>query len=301
MKKNREKSSSFPSTWRDLKPDSPKRPASKAALRKRFVGVSKSFGVLAVICLFGLVAWWINDQRIKEEPLNFFGPGIPVENILFETDGVLADSWYKNWYGPLRGRSLMDIDIQFLQRQLQNESQIASAKVSRVFPNTLKVEINEHQPILVLRLRKKEGGFQDWMVAVDGSLYKGIGYSHGSLLMLPSLSIDPQFLRPLKSRNGFEKLEDISAVAPLLELAQRKYPEIYRDWKVVSYNSPRENNPGSHILICSKKIRSLRFSPKNFSAQMKRLKYLLLEPEYLHKQTIESIDLSHDRSVFAKL
>ena len=301
MKKKKEKSNSFPSTWRDLKPNSPKRPASKTALRKRFVAVSKSMGVFAVICLFGVGAWWINDQRIKEEPLNFFGPEIPVENIIFETDGVLADSWYKNWYGPLRGRSLMDIDINSLQKELQNESQIEGAQVARLFPNTLKIEINEHQPILVLRLRKQEGGFQDWMVAVDGTLYKGTGYSQGTLNMLPSLSIDPQFLRPHKSGNGFEKLEDISAVAPLLELAQRKYPGIYRDWKVVSYNSPRENDPGSHILIRSKKIRSLRFSPKNFSAQMKRLKYLLLEPEYMRRQTIESIDLSHDRSVFAKL
>jgi hypothetical protein len=34
---------------------------------------------------------------------------------------------------------------------------------------------------------------------------------------------------------------------------------------------------------------------------MKRLKYLLLEPDFLRKPVIDSIDLSHDRSVFAKL
>jgi len=48
-------------------------------------------------------------------------------------------------------------------------------------------------------------------------------------------------------------------------------------------------------------VKSIRFSPQNYAAQMKRLKYLLLEPDFLRKPVIDSIDLSHDRSVFAKL
>lgn len=301
MKKNRDKNKAFPSTWRDLRPNSPRKPASKAAFRKRVVGLSKSFGILAATGLLGFGIWWSQILRIGEEPINLFGPGIPVKEISFETDGVLGKFWFQNWHGPLRNRSLMDINVKSLQRELEEEPQVASAKVSRIFPHTLKIELSEQQPILVLRLGKKGGGFQDWMVSSDGSLYQGTGYSRGTMSLLPSLKISSHSLRPKKEGNGFAKLEDVPVVAPLLELARREYPEIYRDWTVVSYHSPRENNPGSHVLVRSKKVRSLRFSPNNFSAQMKRLKYLLLQPEYKRRKTIESIDLSHDRSVFARL
>ena len=70
----------------------------------------------------------------------------------FESDGVLDHRWFKNWFGPLRGRSLMQIDLQELHSGLISEPQIAYARVRRVFPSTLKIEINEEIPVLVLRL-----------------------------------------------------------------------------------------------------------------------------------------------------
>ena len=101
--------------------------------------------------------------------------------------------------------------------------------------------------------------------------------------------------------NGYRRLEGISQVTPLLELARREYPGIYRDWKIVSYANPHETGPGSFVKVNSGKVKNIRFSPENYSAQLKRLKYLLLEPDFRRKRVIESIDLSHDRSVFAKL
>ena len=53
--------------------------------------------------------------------------------------------------------------------------------------------------------------------------------------------------------------------------------------------------------IKSIKVRNLRFAPRNFTTQLRRLKYLLMEPDFRRNSVIESIDLSHDRSVFAKL
>ena len=296
-----DKSKKNPSTWRDLRPTSSRKPASKTARRKRSLGLLKGFSIL--LCMLSVItgAWYVTRSDFKQ---NFFAwneMDPPINQVVFDSDGVLDHRWFQNWYGPLRGRSLMQIDLHKLQADLVNEPQIASSKVSRVFPSTLKVEVLEEAPVLVLRLGKKGGGYQDWLVSSHGDLYLGSGYARNSISLLPSLSISPDQLKLDPEGRGFCRLNGIEAVTPLLELARREYPGIYRDWKVVSYANPNETGPGSFVKIISGKVKSIRFSPQNYAAQMKRLKYLLLEPDFLRKPVIDSIDLSHDRSVFAKL
>ena len=98
----------------------------------------------------------------------------------------------------------------------------------------------------------------------------------------------------------FKKLKGIPVVAPLLGLARRDYPELYRDWSVVSYNRPYDNDPGASITIKSNRIKSIRFNPSNYANQLKRLRYLLDEPNFSQAASIHSIDLSHGRSVLPK-
>jgi len=154
---------------------------------------------------------------------------------------------------------------------------------------------------MVLRLKSKHSGFIDWLVSSDGTLFKGEGYSSASLALLPSLSIHPNQLNKKKGGQGFEPLQAISHVSPLLELARREYPDLYRNWQIVSYERPNQSDPGAHILIQSKRVNRIRFSPRGFADQMKRLRYMLKEPSFAKARRIRSIDLSHDRSVFAKI
>jgi hypothetical protein len=297
----KDKNKTTPSTWRDLRPTASRKPASKTARRKRSLGLLKGFSIL--LCMLSVItgAWYVTRSDFKQ---NFFAwneMDPPINQVVFDSDGVLDHRWFQNWYGPLRGRSLMQIDLHKLHADLVDEPQIASSKVSRVFPSTLKVEVLEEAPVLVLRLGKKGGGYQDWLVSSHGDLYLGSGYARNSISLLPSLSISPDQLKLDPEGRGFCRLNGIEAVTPLLELARREYPGIYRDWKVVSYANPDETGPGSFVKVMSGKVKSIRFSPQNYAAQMKRLKYLLLEPDFIRKPVIDSIDLSHDRSVFAKL
>jgi hypothetical protein len=195
----------------------------------------------------------------------------------------------------------MELDIDEMQESLMSEDQISYARVSRGFPDTLRIEIKERDPILVLRLGSKTGGFEDWLVSSDGTLYLGTAYPRTTLSLLPSLSVDSSLLRLKKTGTGYERLEGIPPVAPLLDLVRREYPAIYRDWQVVSYERPNETDPGAHVRIRSGRVRSLRFSPGNYAVQMRRLHYLLLEPKLRASPVIDSIDLSHGRSVFAKI
>ena len=169
------------------------------------------------------------------------------------------------------------------------------------FPDSLVVSIKEHEPLLVLRMRNEKKAFTDWLVAADGSLYEGTGYSRNRLKLLPSLKIDPSFLRKNAESGNFYPLEGMPHVSPLLELARRDYPDLYRQWKVVSYERPYEADLGAFVSVCTKKVGTIRFSPQNYSSQLKRLQYLLNEQRFAQVPFINSVDLSHGRSVFTRI
>jgi hypothetical protein len=264
--------------------------------------VGKFFLLLVSLVAFGYGFWWLDKLgRSSQGPLDLTGPGVPISQVSFQTDGVLTEHWFHNWFGPLRGRTLMELDIERIHRDLRAEDQISFARVTREFPDTLRIELKERQPILVLRLGSSDGKVKDWLVSADGTLYLGKRYPQSTLSLLPSLDIDPSLIRPRKEEPGYERLTGIPKVAPLLDLVRREYPGIYQDWQVVSYERPDEDDSGAHVSVRSGKVRKLRFFPGNYAVQMRRLHYLLLEPDVRRKPVVESIDLSHGRSVFAKL
>ena len=302
MKRTSKEKNTNASGWRKLAPKSSKRPASFPALRKKLSIAGRIVILLITLGLFGAGFWslerWVGSNN---EPFDITGPGASISTVSFSSDGVLTPAWFSNWFGPLRGRTLMDIDIDHLRLELEKEPQVASAIVYRQFPSTLCVEIVELDPLLVLRLRRSSGGFEDWIVGSQGTLYRGAGYSRAQLSLLPSLAVRPSTLKRMAAGEGFEDLKEIAIISPLLELVQRNYPSIYRDWKVVSYDLENPDSPGAHIRIQSGKVKEIKFAPRDFAAQMERLHYILLEPEFRRKKVIESINLCHDRSVFAKL
>ena len=151
-------------------------------------------------------------------PLDLTGPGVPINDVTFSSDGALTLSWFANWFGPLRGRSLMEIDIDRLRMDLEKEPQIESARIVREFPSTLRIELRELNPLLVLRLRRSSGSFEDWIVGSQGTLYQGSGYSRAQLSLLPSLAVSPRTLKKMANGDGFEDLREIAVVSHFLNL-----------------------------------------------------------------------------------
>ncbi len=289
-------------SWQKLKPKSSRRPSTVPAFKKRIGMLARLSTLLAILVLAGLgFAWMEKIAHQDSGPLDLTGPGTSIKKVKFSSNGVLSQKWFLNWFGPLRERTLMELDINKIRADLEKENQVVSARVKRVFPATLEISLLEKSPIMVLRLKVKTGGYNDWLVSADGSLYLGEGYSPAQFSLLPSLAVPSSVLHRTEDGKGLKPLSEVSKVAPLLDLAQREYPAFYRDWKVVSYDLNNEFDPVSHILIRSGKVKKIRFAPHKFATQMERLHYLFLESDFRKKQVIESIDLSHDRSVFAKI
>ncbi len=302
MKSKNKKNSDSGLSWQKLKPKSSRRPSTVPAFKKRMGMLARLSTLLAILVLAGLgFAWMEKIAHQDSGPLDLTGPGTSIKKVKFSSNGVLSQKWFLNWFGPLRERTLMELDINKIRADLEKENQVVSARVKRVFPATLEISLLEKSPIMVLRLKVETGGYNDWLVSADGSLYLGEGYSSAQLSLLPSLAVPSSVLHRTEDGKGLKPLSEVSKVAPLLDLAQREYPAFYRDWKVVSYDLNNEFDPVSHILIRSGKVKKIRFAPHKFATQMERLHYLFLESDFRKKQVIESIDLSHDRSVFAKI
>ena len=115
-----------------------------AALKKRAISISKFFALVIILGIIGLGVWFFSsNQNNYSGPIDLTGPAVPVSKLVFISDGVLHRNWFQNWFGPFRNRSLMDFDIVELQNELTKEPQISFVRVSRIFPATLKIEIQE--------------------------------------------------------------------------------------------------------------------------------------------------------------
>jgi hypothetical protein len=293
----------MPDSWRSLRPSSSRKSSSRIVARRRLLIAGRIFCLIGVLTMAGLLYQnvFLGTHPNIVGQKDFTGRSLPVERIVFRTDGALTQKWFTNWMGPLRGLSLAEINLPKLHQNLIAEDQVLSAQINRKFPATLIVFIKERDPLLVLRMRDNKKKYRDWLVSSDGFLYEGTGYSNASLRMLPSLKVGVGAIQKNSQNNGYKPLSEIPVVAPLLELARSEYPEIFRDWKVVSYNRPKDNDPGANITITSKRVGSIRFDPSDYATQLKRLRYLLDEPKFSQVPFINSIDLSHGRSVFAKI
>ena len=276
---------------------------SSVAWRRSLLGVGK---VLLLIALLGGSGYgiWLGCEHFQNNPgpVDLTGPTLPVDSLKYATDGVLSRNFIKRTLQIPENATLMDLELKDLRSKLEREPQIAFARVRRRFPSTLQVEISEHKPLYRLFIRAKKGIPEMWLVSGAGVIYKGKDFRNATLSALPYLNPDPGLLKK-DERNGYQRIPVLEKVSPLLEIARSDFPELYREWKVVSFLRPDadESDPGAHILIKSKGVKEVRFAPRDYRAQLRRLKYLLLEPGFQNNKSIDSIDLSHGRSVFARL
>jgi hypothetical protein len=289
-------------SWRKLVPEKRRRPMSWIAWRRAFIGFGKALLLVCSLAGVGFGSWKFKEYLATQSgPVDLTGPSVPIASVTFASDGVLDHEWILQWLDLPTGKTLMDLDIANLQQRLTDEPQVSYARVSRIFPDVLRVELKERKPILRLGLRK-QGKNELWLLSEEGIVYQGQNYTYASLDLLPWLELAPSMLEP-DGRGGYLPLHDLTRVSPLLAHVRRDYPEIYRDLKSLSFLRPTadESDPGAYVQLRSGKVRTIRFAPRDYPAQLRRLRYLLLDPSIRALPRISSIDLSHGRSVFADL
>jgi cell division septal protein FtsQ len=112
-----------------------------AHMRKIGTGVFVVFS-LAVIAL---VLWrggqWVLDGLIYEND------AFAIQQIEVQTDGVLTREIIRSWAKVKPGENLMALDLMQVKRQLEMQPPIQFVAVERQLPHTLKLTINEREPV----------------------------------------------------------------------------------------------------------------------------------------------------------
>lgn len=285
-------------SWRTIRQDLTPRAMSARGRRRRQMAVLKAFAVVTVI---GVAAWgiyemvhtWENDRAaiasaVKSEP---------VKDIVVVTDGVLGKDWAARVLALPRNTTLMSLDLAALREKLIATGQVRVAVLTRSFPDTLVINLQERTP--VARLQVEDGlEKKQLLVAKDGVVYEGVAYDKALLATLPWL--DGFRLRRADDGRGYAPIDGMKSVADLLTTAQLQAPHLYREWLFVSLARLASHD---EITIKAQEIPEIVFSAKqDFFRQIAQLDYIIDETKRtLVEPQLQSINLALGPQVPVKL
>lgn len=101
---------------------------------------------LTVTVVALLAAAWRGGQWLLDYTI-YKNDAFSVQQIDVQTDGVLTAETIRNWAMVRTGQNLMALDLALVQRDLEMQPPIQFAAVERVLPHTLKLTVNEREPI----------------------------------------------------------------------------------------------------------------------------------------------------------
>lgn len=277
-------------SWRELAGPRRSRVNSSVARKRRWLPFFKLLGVLLLLLLVsgGLYeAVKLLNRDTREAVVAVTNR--PIEGVLFYTDGVLTEDWLNNIVSSQVGTPIMEVDIFSLKEKLENNPQVKVAAVERVFPGDLRIEITEREPVMRLLTLGSDGKRRLRLVARDGVVYRGEGYSKSVLKSLP-------YLQPYQDRDkSYLPLRGMDRAVELLDLVHNTQPKFFDTWQVVSLQNfnGRTNLPGQVIEVRSSIVPEIIFgASKDFALQMDRLVYILNYFEEQGDPSLKKIDLS---------
>lgn len=119
------------------------RASQRRAWRMRVAGIGLT--LVFSLAVIGFALWrgsqWMLDQLIYKND------AFAIERIEVQTDGVLTTDIIRHWAMVKRGQNLMALDLMEVKHDLELQPPIAFAAVERVLPHTLRINVNEREPI----------------------------------------------------------------------------------------------------------------------------------------------------------
>jgi hypothetical protein len=246
---------------------------SSTGRKRMFFATAKSVAVLVFSCVclwagYELYTTWQNDPAKLKSPVK----SSPVKTIALRGENLVVDhAWVVRTLGLPKDADLMELDLYGLRERLLESGQVRAAVLSRKFPDTLVVSLEERSPVARLNARFGEGDPETFLVARDGVVFKGACFKDEVLQGLPFLGGVA-----LKRSNGkLLPIQGMETVADLLNTARVNAPELYRSWSIVSLQ--RFATDGE-IVVQSADVGQVIFGMRDdFYKQIARLDYILEE------------------------
>jgi len=283
-------------SWRTIRQEVSSPAMSRRGRRRRLMAWLK---VTAVLASLGLVGWgiyefadsWSSDRAALATAVHSAPVGEPV----LITDGVLDQKWVARVLALPKGASLMTLDLVALRDRLLAHGQIRVAVLTRSFPDTLVVTLQERSPVARIQTGDGSGSTRRLLVAKDGVAYEGFGYDKSLLASLPWLD----GVRLIKAGAGYGPIPGMADVSALLSTAQLQAPHLYQNWLIVSLARLED---ADEIIVKAQDVPEVVFSRKrDYYKQVARLDYVLDAAGALPAPGLQSVDLTLDGHVPVRL
>ena len=217
-----------------------------------------------------------------------FSKNINISNIKITGNELIPVEEYRNLIESINGASTFSVDLRNISSKLEKHSHVSSARVSRLFPNGLLIEITERQPIAMVNasppmLLDRHG----FLFPLKGSL---------SDYSIPVLS---HFVATDNSYHTINKSQSksIAAAKQILHFLADEHPHLFQniselrlnnqeDFEIILLEQPTKVVLGKNHLI--KKLNVLL----NFNNQL----------QFLQKNITDykNLDLRYDRQIIAR-
>ncbi|TVR51347.1 MAG: FtsQ-type POTRA domain-containing protein [Puniceicoccaceae bacterium] len=195
--------------------------------RRHWLGLAGAF-----VCVAALVAGALYALGSAQGTFSGFGGlvrGEPLRAIELRTDGVLDQAWIERVMMVEQGTPLVRINLAAAKARLEREGQVRLAVVSRRFPDTLVVTLEERVPVARILIAEPHLAPEVRLVARDGVVFNGRGHDREMLERLPFLEVS----QLVRDGEGIAPIEGMERVADFLERSQNLAPDIRRSWRVV--------------------------------------------------------------------
>lgn len=296
-KKSAKSSNALTRTWKEIRQTGSDKAFTSAAQKRKLTTLLKaSSSLLVLILLVGGGTWALVHWYQTPESSLGKDQARPIDQILFETNGVLEQRWVGRTLGIRPGTTLVDLSIFELKQKLEFGGQVEVANVERLFPSTLKVTLRERIPVARLAVEDGFGGFETLLVSGEGLVYRGRDYDPDFLKTLPYLD----GVVPRKNPTGqFHRIVGMGEVSAFLELVRNQHPVFYGDLRVVDMGGIQKGTdlPGASLEVRGRRFPNIRFSTHAYSDQLDKLVYVIddlnrrLETDR-PRESVETIDLS---------
>lgn len=283
-------------SWRSIRQDVSAPAMSRKGRRRRLAAWLKIGALLASVSVAGwglytLVHSWETDRASLATAVH----SAPVREIVLITDGVLSQQWAAGVLALPKGASLMGLELPLLRDKLLANGQVRVAVLTRSFPDTLVITLQERTPVARIQASEGFGLTRQLLVAKDGVAYDGRGYDPQMLAGLPWLD----GVRLVKAGTGFAPIAGMGEVSTLLSSAQLHAPHLYRTWLVVSL---ARLEVADEILVKTQDVPQIVFSRKrDFYKQIAQLDYVIDAARGLPESGLQSVNLTFEGQVPVRL
>ena len=126
----------------------------------------------AVAVIVALAALW-RGCLLLLDTLIYKNDAFAIRQIEVQTDGVLTSETIRRWAMVKTGQNLMALDLARVRRDLEMQPPIQFAAVERVLPRTLKLSVNEREPVAqtLITLGRADGGVEQVIYDFDEDGY----------------------------------------------------------------------------------------------------------------------------------